>query len=84
MNDKLDVLSKIKPVEAPPFLLTRITQRIENERISRFSLRISWALGISMFLIFSLNVAILFQNQTKKTSNLAQTMQLLPQNDFYK
>jgi hypothetical protein len=87
MDKKLELLSQIESVEAPPFLLTRIKQQIENERVNQFSPRVTWALSISMVLIVSLNLAVLFRNETKSaeiSSNIAQEMQLLPQNDFYK
>jgi hypothetical protein len=87
MDKKLELLSQIESVEAPPFLLTRIRQKIENERVNQFSPRVSWALGFSVFLIVSLNIAVLFENQAKSaeiTPSFAQNMELLPQNDFYK
>ncbi len=87
MSNKLDVLSTIKIIETPPFLLTRIKQQIRNEADSPFSSRQSWVLGFSMVLILSLNIIILWQNQVnliEKTSSIAQKMQLIPQNDFYK
>lgn len=85
IENKLELLSQIETVETPPFLLTRIIQRIENERLSQFSPRVSWAMGISFLLILSLNIAVLVnKSTTTKEINLAQTMHLLPQNDFYK
>ncbi|MEY4905070.1 MAG: hypothetical protein RLZZ292_2885 [Bacteroidota bacterium] len=85
MDKKLELLSQIETVEAPPFLFTRITQQIENERIHQFSPHVSWALGFSMVLILSLNIAVLLSSNTPSApTNLAQTMHLLPKNDFYK
>jgi hypothetical protein len=84
MDNKLKLLSQIEAVEAPPFLLTRITQKIENEQVSRFSLGASWALGFSLLLILSLDIAVLVRNFAPiKQVNLAQKMELLPKNDFY-
>jgi hypothetical protein len=85
MDKKLELLSQIETVEAPPFLLTRIRQQIENERVNQFSPRVSWALGFSMILVLSLNIAVLLSSNTPSApTNLAQTMHLLPKNDFYK
>ncbi len=85
MDKKLDLLSQIKTVETPSFLLTRIMQKVENQRNSQFSLRVSWAWGFSLFLIVSLNIAVLVETQSSNSKeNIAQKMSLLPQNDFYK
>jgi hypothetical protein len=60
-------------------------QQIENERVTQFSPRVSWVLGFSMVLILSLNIAVLVNSNTPSVpTNLAQTMHLLPKNDFYK
>jgi hypothetical protein len=85
MDKKLELLSQIETVEVPPFLLTRIMQQIKNEQVSKFSPRVSWAMGVSFLLILSLNIVVLVSNKTPiKEVNIAQTMNLLPQNDFYK
>jgi hypothetical protein len=84
VNNNLELLSQIETVEAPTFLLTRIKQQIENERVNQFSPRVSWVLGFSMVLILSLNIAVLLSSNTPSVpTNLAQKMELLPQNNFY-
>jgi hypothetical protein len=84
MDKNLELISQIQTVKAPPFLLTRIIQKIENERVNQFSIRVSWVLGFSMVLILSLNIAVLLSSNTPSVpTNLAQKMDLLPQNNFY-
>jgi hypothetical protein len=82
----LDLLGNIKKVDTPPFLLTRIKQKIAEGSSSLFSLKLSWSLTICFLLVLALN-AIVFVNNTAKINNetsLVQSMDLLPNNSIYK
>jgi hypothetical protein len=82
----LDLLEHIQKVDAPPFLLTRIQHRLENTYRTQFSPRVVFGLGVSLTLIFTLNVAVLikYNKETKTENNLAQSMNLIPNNSLYK
>jgi hypothetical protein len=85
IDKKLEMLSQIESVEAPPFLLTRIKQKIENQSENHVSMPFTWSLIAAVSLLFILNCSVLFLNDTpKQTTNLVETLELMPKNDFYK
>jgi hypothetical protein len=86
--DPADMLELVGRVEAPPFLLTRIRQRIENVRQQKVSPGFAWAATLSFLLVLSVNVYIMAGGAGKmegrgRQVNLAQTMNLFPDNSLY-
>lgn len=81
----IDLLDTIQRVEASPYLLTRIQQRIESKQATRFSTTWSWAIGISFVVLLLLNIATIRNNHGSSTheNNLAQSMNLLPNHNLY-
>ena len=79
-HDDLSPLDSITRVEAPPFLLTRIRQKIDESNRTRISPTFQWVIGITAVLFLALNtVAILKVTQnTKSTPVLAQGMNVVP------
>lgn len=72
IDNKLDLLKKIKEVDAPPFLLTRIRQQIENLNNVEAPVKWKWAFAVSAVLILALNISILFTSSGKTvTTNKA-------------
>ena len=76
----LTPLDRIARVDAPPFLLTRIRQKIDQSSRTRTSLTFQWVIGITAVLFLALNTyAILKVTQkTKSTPVLAQGMNVVP------
>lgn len=71
IENKLDALKKIKQVEAPPFLLTRIKQQIQNPGNAPAPVKWKWALAGSAIIILALNLSILFKgNGSQKNSDI--------------
>lgn len=90
-NDPLALLEQIQPVEAPPFLLTRILQKVGNDKRSALSPVRSWALVFALICLFVLNIMVILsaiQEPTKDASRqeltVAHEMDLLPQNMLYR
>jgi hypothetical protein len=85
MKHSIDILSNIEKVEAPPYLLTRIHQRIANERQSYLSTNWVLGFGFSMIMIFIINfVAIThYIPQTDEVTSIVDGMNLLPSHDIY-
>ena len=86
MNDPLDLLEHIKPVEVPPFLFTRIQQQIQNPKSEQLKPRVAWVLGVSFLVVMLLNGFILFHkshNQSSELSVVAHSMNLYPSNTIY-
>lgn len=86
MDLNLDILSKIQKVEVPPFLYTRIQQKIENGNDLTFTKRLGWSLAVSFIIVLVMNVVVLSYktSQSKDQNNLAQEMGLMPNNTLYK
>jgi hypothetical protein len=84
-DNKYDLLGRIERVAAPPFLLTRIQQRIQTKKEYLFSPRIVWGLSLCMIIIMVVNFTFIF-NQTrinKVEKNIAKEMNLIPNNELY-
>ncbi len=85
-NNPADMLEYINKVEAPPFLLTRIRQKIAN--VAEQPVAPKWVLAActSLLLIVALNIYIISgssENPHPNQPNLAQSMNLYPQNSLY-
>lgn len=65
IDNKLDLLKQIKAVDAPPFLLTRIRQQIDNLNNVEAPVKWKWAFAVSAVLISALNISILFTSNDK-------------------
>jgi hypothetical protein len=82
----IDDLHKLKRVEAPPFLFTRIQQKIEQAQATRLPGKVIWAVGFSLVLVLMVNIGTI-RKVTHKTNNLehfAQSMDLTTDNTLYK
>lgn len=86
MENELNILDQVQKVSAPPFLLTRIQQRIRNTKESTFSPALTWLLSLSLGVVVIVNGALLVNTfiASKQEKNLVQSMNLLPQNELYK
>ena len=84
MKDLLEIIGKIKPVETPPFLYTRIMQQIENAAGNKLSRPVAWSLGSACVAICILSLVISFKaQQTDTATDLGTGMGLMPQNALY-
>ncbi len=87
IDNKLDALKKIKQVEAPPFLLTRIKQQIRNLENAPAPIQWTWAFAVSAVVIITLNLSVFFSSNITTKSNgietVISTMQLSNTNALY-
>lgn len=81
----LEALENIKRVEAPPFLYTRILQKIVTLEKQVIPTKLAWVLSGFLTLVMLLNLfAILSQHGTSSdTESLAQSLQLFSNNTLY-
>ena len=63
MKEPFDMLSQIQQVDAPPFLWTRIQQKIKEDRENKLSPAFAYLLGLSFVLLISLNVWVIAQKK---------------------
>lgn len=86
-EDPAGMLEGIRKVEAPPFLLTRIRQKIKAQserKVTRFTV---FAAGLSLSVLFAMNIYIVSnsgQNKTHVPDDIANAMNLFPDNNIYR
>ena len=87
IEKKLDLLKNIQTVDEPPFLLTRIRQRIQSLELSPAPRSWKWALVLAGAAILVLNLGVIFKtaNTTNNSSveSVAISMHLSSGNNLY-
>jgi len=86
MEDFLKPLESIKQIEASPYLFTRIQQRIQNKLDNRVPMRTAYSMAASFVILLSINAFVLMQNNNTKMeeTNIAESFQLMHDNNLYK
>lgn len=84
---KLDLLKKVRRVETPAFMYTRIQTKIRAARTERLPVSWQWAGGLAFSMLIMGNVFYFskIENGTQQSSveTLAESMQLQSKNQFY-
>lgn len=84
MEQTLDILNNIKEVDASPFLITRIQQKIEIDKKNTISTPWVFSIAATIFILLCLNVfTIAKKPQMNEVSSLAKNMNLLNNDNFY-
>lgn len=89
IDKKLDLLKGVNPVEAPPFLLTRICQQISTLEHMEAPVQWKWAFAFTSLAVMVLNVAVLLKQDNTTIPNtlgietIINSMNLASTNDFY-
>jgi hypothetical protein len=90
INKTLDLLKQIKQTEAPPFLLTRIRQQLQNLQHTEAPVRWKWAFAASLIIILAINISMLKNaanvypvTENTEAQNIVNSLNLSTQNDFY-
>ena len=85
--DPAEMLGQVAPTAAPPFLLTRIRQRIANAS-QRVPAKWVAATAVSMACILMLNIYIISGRSDMRApedgTQLARAMNLFPNNSLYR
>ncbi|EOR94467.1 hypothetical protein ADIARSV_2313 [Arcticibacter svalbardensis MN12-7] len=89
MDDKLDLLKQIKEVDTPPFLLTRIRQRIETLYDVEAPVKWKWTFAVASFAILVLNISIFLnlvnttEEKTAGIETVVNSMNIASTNNIY-
>lgn len=89
IDNKLDLLKQIKEVDAPPFLLTRIRQQIQNLDNAAAPVKWKGAFAITSVAILLLNISIFFkpanttESKTTGIETVINSMNLASNNNIY-
>ena len=85
INKEIESLKRIKRIEPPAFLLTRIMERVKTNPQASLTWRLAFA-GVSI-IILCINVSILLSTSTPNDmegiEGIANTMELSTANDLY-
>ncbi len=87
IEDRLNKLSNIKEVDAPPFMFTGIKQKIENLETVIAPVRWKWSFVAAGMVLMILNVSVFYKQvltpQKASISTLAKSLDLTNSNELY-
>lgn len=85
IHDYSEPLSLLKKVEAPPFLLTRIMQRVSHTYEQRVTPKMAWVGCLALLVIFVLNIWVISANPGKGESGNIKlhSLAFFPNNSLY-
>jgi hypothetical protein len=86
MENPFDTLRKIKQIEAPPFLFTRIQAGLRQKDNAPAAWK--WAFALIALLLLACNLAVILHSstshrQTQPVTAVVNTLHLSPSNDLY-
>ncbi|MCX6183345.1 MAG: hypothetical protein NT150_15635 [Bacteroidetes bacterium] len=83
--EKLDLLNKIHKVDPPPFLYTRILQKIESAVDPYYNKGIARSIVLSLFVVLMINFMVIgaSSKNTANESTIVDDMNLMPNNTLY-
>jgi hypothetical protein len=83
MENELDILNRIQKVDAPPFLYTRILNRIQNK--AKETVPVKWAIAAATCLVVLLivNISVIQQSKQSNTTDLSEVFSLQTSNSLY-
>lgn len=81
-----NLLSKIQRVEAPPYLFTRIQQKIAQTKNEAMPIKTALAIKLSFAVLLIVNIVVLSNYNTKSnaTESYAESIHLISNNSLYK
>jgi len=82
----IDYLNKIQKVDAPPYLFTRIQQKIKDSQSVVLPKKIVWAIGLLCSVILCVNISVVLYaaESINTTVTMSQIIELMPNNSFYR
>lgn len=89
IDNKLDLLKQIQEVDAPPYLLTRIRQQLQNLDNIEAPVKWKWTFAFSSVVILALNLSVFFkQVDVSREDNtgietVVNSMNLVTTNNIY-
>lgn len=82
MNNELDILNRIQKVDAPPFLYTRILNRIQNKAKETVPVKWAMAAAASLAVLITINVSVI-QYSKESTTDLSEVFSIKTSNSLY-
>ncbi len=88
-EELITTLDRIKKVEVPPFLYTRIQTRIQELATQKYSMRQVLVFAVSISLLIALNATVFFPKSgssaqgNSEIETVADGLRLTPSNQLY-
>lgn len=83
MENQLDILNKIQKVEAPPFLYTRIVNRIQNKVKETVPVKWAVATAAGLLVLITINISVIRTSEENTSADLSQAFSLQTSNSLY-
>ncbi|MBP7810535.1 MAG: hypothetical protein KA163_14680 [Bacteroidia bacterium] len=83
MENELDILNRIQKVDAPPFLYTRILNRVQNK--VKETVPVKWAVAAAacLLILITINISVIQSSKESNTTNLSEVFSLKTNNSLY-
>jgi len=83
MEPDFEILKQIKQVDASPFLLTRIRQKLEEKVRSSVSPALAYSIIAMVVVIFTIDIIVVKKHKNESKGNIAESLSLMPTNQIY-
>jgi hypothetical protein len=83
MENQLDILNKIQKVDAPPFLYTRILNRIQNKVKETVPVKWAVATAAGLIVLITININVIKSGEESNTTDLSEVFNLKTNNSLY-
>lgn len=83
MTHPVDILEKIQKVDTPPFLYTRILNRIQNK--AKETVPVKWAVAAAacLLVLITINITVIQSGQKNNSADLSEIFSLQTSNSLY-
>ncbi len=83
MENELDILNRIQKVDAPPFLYTRILNRVQNK--VKETVPVKWAVAAAacLLILITINISVIQSSKESNSTNLSEVFSLQTSNSLY-
>lgn len=88
IDKKLEALQQIRDVDAPPFLITRIREKIQALQPDFINIKWKWTFAVLSVIVLTINVALVLkmtsrQNNSAKVEDMITTLHISSSNQLY-
>lgn len=83
MENELGILNKIQKVDAPPFLYTRILNRVQNKMKETVPVKWAVAAAACLLILITINISVIQSSKESNNTNLSEVFSLQTTNSLY-
>jgi hypothetical protein len=87
IEERMEQLGRVQRVDAPPFLYTRVLERVRQLKVEEVKTPWVWATALALLLLVLVNGALLTRAPespgTEQLESVADAMSINPDNNLY-